>query len=1027
MPPRIVNASWSESDPYIEGFERALAARGCAEIADHLPDLGSDVYPVVLRELVRADLEFHWESGRPKWVEDYLGAFPCLREDPWGLSEIAFEEYRLRCRAGEEPSPEEYLSRLGVDLTTHTRKVHSSPVGQVTESEGLGAHPGANGRVPIVRPATRDAASVDPAATQLLDDQDRWFDDFHLTAELGRGAIGRAFLARQGALADRLVVLKVGADLTGEELSLAQLQHSNIVPVYSVHRAGPLNAICMPYFGATTFADILAERCALASPPTSGRWLTELIRRRRQTDGAWTESALLNLERRSYIDAILVLAAQLAEGLAYAHERGIIHRDLKPANLLLSDEGRPMILDFNLSSDARRATATEALIGGTLAYMAPECLESFRDGSSRADAGGDLYALGLILYQLLCGVPAFPVARGTIREVLDRSIQERRGPLPDPRSRNPAVSPAVASILRRCLEPDPARRYQSASELREDLERHLSDRPLRFAADPSPRERASKWMRRHPRLTSFYVVGALGASLLVVLGLLYARRGHRLAGFEAAQNLQQFRDQARTGRFLLNDPSIHPEEKAEGLTLIRRAADRYHVLDRRDWSSAPEFALLSPADRSQVRRELAEILLHLAAEEGEHAAVAHKAEQAVRLERALHYNDLAAGCSLEEADRSVILFQHNRLRRQAGDVSAPRDVELPPPDRKTRFELYLAAHGRMTPAEYRAAAARLRQAIRLDPQDPFVHYALGNCELVLGRPEQARARFDTSIALWPRFYRSYYLRAGANADRKDYEAALADFDEAIRLRPDFLPAYADRAQTRATSGDHAGALDDLSRAIESGGQPTRLYFLRARIRQQAGDDQGALRDQEEGLRRRPTDELSWVARGLASLPQSPDGALADFNEALKLDPRCISALEAKASVLSEQLGRTEDAIRVLDDAVRHHPDYPPVRSGRGVLLARLGRRAPALADARASLRLEHQPEVTYQVAGIYALTSREHPADRAEAFRLLEIAFDQGFGLELVDQDPELVPIRSLPKFREIIQSAQARRLDDLR
>ena len=657
MPPPIVRASWSEIDPYIQGFERTLAAGGCAEIADYLPDPGNDVYPVVLRELVRADLEFHWESGRPKRIESYLGAFPCLEEDQRGLSEIAFEEYRLRCRAGEEPSLDEYVTRLGVDLSAHAPRVHPSPVGRVAGRDDREAHPGADGRRTIVGPATYDDASVHPAAIDLLD-QEHWFDDFHLTAELGRGAIGRVFLARQGDLADRLVVLKVGAELTGEEISLAQLQHSNIVPVYSVHRAGPLHAICMPYFGATTFADILAEQRALASPPTTGRWLTELIRRRRRADVAWTESALLALERQSYIDAILTLAAQLAEGLAYAHERGIIHRDLKPANLLLSDEGRPMILDFNLSADSHRATATNVLIGGTLAYMAPECLEGFRDGTASVDAsGGDLYALGLILYELLCGAPTFPVAGGTIREVLDRSIQERRGPSPDPRSRNPSVSPAVASILGRCLEPEPARRYRSASELREDLERHLSDRPLRFATDPSPRERASKWVRRHPRLTSSYVVGTLAAALLVALSLLYAHRGHRLAGFEAAQNLQQVRDEARTGRFLLNGPSIHPEEKAEGLTLIRRAAGRYHVLERRDWPSASEFVLLSPADRFQVQRELAEILLYLAAEGGENAAVVPQADRAARLESALHYNDLAVECSQEEEDRSAIVFQ----------------------------------------------------------------------------------------------------------------------------------------------------------------------------------------------------------------------------------------------------------------------------------------------------------------------------------------------------------------------------------
>jgi serine/threonine protein kinase/Flp pilus assembly protein TadD len=1026
MPQRIAHESWWDIDPYVERFERALAARGRAEIAEYLPDAGHEVYPIVLRELVRVDLEFHWDSGRPKRVESYLGAFPCLGEDAKGLTEIAFEEYRLRRRAGEEPSAGEYMTRLGVDLSWRAPRVHPSPVGQLSDLDDRRVDPGADRRGRNIPAATRAGDADTPATIDLLV-QDGWFADFHLAGELGRGAFGHVFLARQADLADRFVVLKVSADLTGEELSLAQLQHSNIVPVYSVHRAGPLHAICMPYFGATTFADVLAERRALASPPTSGRWLSEQIRRRRRTDGALAEAALLDLDRCSYIEGILTLAAQLAEGLAYAHERGIIHRDLKPANLLLSDEGRPMILDFNLSADSRRATATAALIGGTLAYMAPECLQGFRDGSGRADAGGDLYALGLILYELLCGVPAFPVAPGTIREVLDRSIEERRGPLPDPHMRNPAVSPAVASIIGHCLEPDPARRYRSASELREDLERQLSDRPLRSASDPSPRERASKWIRRHPRLTSSYVVGTLGAVLLLVLGLLYARRGHRLAGFEAAQNLQQFRDEARTGRFLLNGPSLHREEKAEGVALLRQAVGRFHVLDQNDWPTRSDFALLSAADRAKVRPEVAEILLYLAAEEAERAAKAPQGERAARLETALHYNDLAAACSPDDEDRTAIRFQRDRLRRQAGDPSAAGDDEPPPSNRKARYELYLAAHGRMTPAEYRAAADRLRQAIRLYPQDPFVYYALGNCELVMGRPEQAEAHLDTSIALWPRFYRSYYLRAGANAERKNYEAALADFDESIRLRPDFLPTYADRAQTRAAVGDHDGALADLSRAIEGGDQPTRLYFIRARVRQDAGDSEGALRDQQEGLTRRPNDELSWVARGLARLPQSPDGALADFDEALKLDPKCISALEAKASVLSEQLGRTEDAIRVLDDAVRFHPDYPPVRSGRGVLLARLGRRDPALADARASLRLEHQPEVTYQVGGIYALTSREHPADRAKAFQLLKTAFEQGFGLELVDQDPELAAIRSLPEFREIVEAAKARLLEGSR
>src|SRR5262249_7179246 len=99
------------------------------------------------------------------------------------------------------------------------------------------------------------------------------FLGFRLLEELGRGAFGRVFLARQGDLADRQVVLKISADLHGESQTLAQLQHTNIVPVYSVHRARPFQAVCMPYFGATTLADVLKRLHEEPSLPDSGKHL----------------------------------------------------------------------------------------------------------------------------------------------------------------------------------------------------------------------------------------------------------------------------------------------------------------------------------------------------------------------------------------------------------------------------------------------------------------------------------------------------------------------------------------------------------------------------------------------------------------------------------------------------------------------------------------------------------------------------------------------------------------------------------
>ena len=163
------------------------------------------------------------------------------------------------------------------------------------------------------------------------------------------------------------------------------------------------------------------------------------------------------------------------------------------------------------------------MIGGTLAYMAPEHLEAFRDGKQAVDARSDVYAIGVILHELLTGTLPFPIRRGPVDAVLSPMIADRRDARLDVRAANPAVSPAVASIVRHCLEPDPSRRYQGALELQEDLERQLADLPLRHAPEPSARERLGKWSRRHPRLTSSTTVGLIAAALLAV-GRLSIRR-----------------------------------------------------------------------------------------------------------------------------------------------------------------------------------------------------------------------------------------------------------------------------------------------------------------------------------------------------------------------------------------------------------------------------------------------------------------------------------------------------------------------
>jgi serine/threonine protein kinase len=390
------------------------------------------------------DMARRWRGGERRVVEDYLARYPGLAEHPEAAAELIYEELCLRREAGQPQAAADVLRRfprwreqLRVVLECQQLlEAGPDPLGFPVPGESLG--------------------------------------DFRLLAELGRGARGRVFLATQPALADRPVVLKIAPRSGQEHLSLARLQHTHIVPLFSVHDAPArsLRALCMPYFGGATLARLLDLLQGHRPGERTGRHLLEALRQaqaaapvRIPVEGP----ACQFLGRSSYTRAVCWMGTCLAEALQYTHERGLVHLDLKPANVLWTADGQPMILDLHLAQGPLPAGApTPAWLGGTPAYMAPEhrlALAAVREGRpvpAAVDGRADLYSLGLLLCEALGG--DLPPAAGAVSWV---------------RRRNPQVTADLADILGKCLADDSDARYADAAALADDLRRHLADLPLR--------------------------------------------------------------------------------------------------------------------------------------------------------------------------------------------------------------------------------------------------------------------------------------------------------------------------------------------------------------------------------------------------------------------------------------------------------------------------------------------------------------------------------------------------------------------
>ena len=297
--------------------------------------------------------------------------------------------------------------------------------------------------------STLDAAKLADDAKYSPGPLESSFGDYELLAEIARGGMGVVYRARQVSL-NRTVALKMilAGQLASETdvqrfraeaEAAANLDHPGIVPIYEV------GAHHDQHFFSMAFVD--------------GQSLAERIH-----DGPLPA------------DEAASIVHQIAIAVDHAHQQGVIHRDLKSANVVLDETGKPRITDFGLAKrgDGSELTATGQILG-TPSYMPPEQAAGKLDQVAET---ADIYSIGAVLYATLTGRPPFQAANPLV--TLSQVLEEE--PVP-PRLLNPAVPKDLETICLKCLEKEPHRRYPSATELADDLQRYLNEEPVLGSTD----------------------------------------------------------------------------------------------------------------------------------------------------------------------------------------------------------------------------------------------------------------------------------------------------------------------------------------------------------------------------------------------------------------------------------------------------------------------------------------------------------------------------------------------------------------
>jgi serine/threonine protein kinase/tetratricopeptide (TPR) repeat protein len=781
---------------------------------------------------------------------------------------------------------------------------------------------------------------------------------------LGEGGMGAVYEAEQET-PRRTIALKIIKPGFGtprhlrrfeqEAQALGRLQHPGIAQIYEAGTADTGWGL-QPYF---------------AMEFIRGKTLREYVRERQLTT-------------RQRLD----LMARIAEAVHHAHERGLIHRDLKPGNIVVDETGQPKILDFGIARitdsdiEATRQTDVGQLIG-TLAYMSPEQVLA---DPLQLDTRSDVYALGVILYELLAGDLPYDIGHSQLHE----AIQTIRDTDPAPLSSIQRIYRGdIETIVAKALEKDKERRYASAADLAEDIRRHLANQPIK-ARPPSASYQLHKFYRRHKA----GVIGTATALVLAASSAVVTWRGTTRPAESVHLALLPFASSAET-------KSVSAEimrDAAAQLSLIRgnskkrferasNASGATHVLQGsiatengaivvhawlmdkrsgtqlRDWtarydSRQTRFAGGAIAGLATWALDLTPV----AAQEGVNAAaredyanglaLLQRDEQADRglalIERAVRSDadSPLTFAALAEADWTKYAISGDPVWRDrtvsAVQDAQRRDPDLAPVHRAAGLPLADAGY-------YEMAATEYHRAIELDPNQSDAYRRIGAVYEQSGQLQEALAAYQNAVRVDPRQYANYQALGAYYYNRGAYEEAIPQMIRVEQLAPQEPEAHRVLGVAYTDIGKFSEAERELRIAISLKETATALHALGTALMYEQKERE-AIPQFLRALSLNPNHYISWVSLGIcyrrtnqtAESGSANRKGLAAVENELAQNPRGVNVRSILA-YLCTRLGCRTRAESEVAQAVRLSPNDSDTLLVAAFTYAALGKKDSLLA------------------------------------------------------------------------------------